>query len=54
MKFKDIMHIITTPRCWIQQNSYSPALDAMLNNFMNGYNFENIEKHTASIAGVTL
>lgn len=52
MKFKDIVRIITTPRCWLQNDSYSPALDAMLNNFMSGCNFENIEKHTASIAGV--
>lgn len=50
----DFFRVLFTPKCWMQNEDYSPAWDAHLNKLLDTHEFENVDKHTAEIGGITV
>lgn len=49
-----MVRVLLTPGCWLQNERYSPALDARLRTLLESEKFTKITNHTACIGNLVL
>jgi hypothetical protein len=51
---KDLLRVLFTPSCWMQNEPYSEQWDIKLNKLMECYSFTDVTKHTAKLGNFNL
>lgn len=49
-----LIRVLTTPSCWLQNNSYSRQWDRRLNELMAKHKFVRVSKHTARLGDLLI